>query len=110
LFPLTVRSRQLGAHLGLRGSTDGLIDQEVFESIYHPGKLLLLAGWRDAAAAKAWTPTKPDTAAALRHRHVRGIRDYGMFDRGEAPQFYAEVSRNAARSTEAEPRRRAAAS
>jgi len=27
----------------------------------------------------------------VRHRHVRIIRDYGMFDRREAPQFYADV-------------------
>jgi hypothetical protein len=82
---------QLGVHLGLRAGTDGLVDQEVFESIYHPGKLLLLAGWRDAEVAKTWTPTKPDAAASLRHRHVRVIRDYGMFDRREAPQFYPDL-------------------
>ena len=27
----------------------------------------------------------------LRHRHVRVIRDYGMFDRAEAPQYYPDV-------------------
>ena len=72
---------QLALHLGLRAGTDGLVDQEIFESIYKPGKLLLLAGWRDGEAAKAWTPTKPDAGAPLRQRHVRVIRDYGMFDR-----------------------------
>jgi hypothetical protein len=44
---------QLAADLGLCTGADGLIDNELFESIYHPGKLLLLAGWRDADAAKA---------------------------------------------------------
>ena len=92
---LGAKADQLGAHLGLRAGTDGLIDQEVFESIYNPGKLLLLAGWRDAEAAKAWTPTKPYAAASLRHRHVRIIRDYGMSDRREAPQFYPDVKRAA---------------
>jgi heme-degrading monooxygenase HmoA len=82
---------RLGAHLGLRASPDGLIDQEVFESIYHAGKLLLLAAWRDADAAKAWSPTRLDAAVSVRHRHVRIIRDYGMFDRREAPQFFPEV-------------------
>ena len=86
---------QLGAHLGLRAGTDGLIDQEVFESIYNPGKLLLLAGWRDGEAAKAWTPMKPEAAASLRHRRVRVIRAYGMSDRREAPQFYPDVKRAA---------------
>ena len=92
---LGAQADQLGVHLGLRAGTEGLIDQEVFESIYNPGKLLLLAGWRDGEAAKAWTPTKPDAAASLRHRRVRVIRDYGMSDRREAPQFYPDVKRRA---------------
>lgn len=91
---LGTQADQLG-DLALRAGTDGLIDQEVFESIYNPGKLLLLAGWRDGEAAKAWTPTKPDAAASLRHRRVRVIRDYGMSDRREAPQFYPDVKRGA---------------
>jgi heme-degrading monooxygenase HmoA len=81
----------LPAHLGLRAGTDGLIDQEVFESIYNPGKLLLLASWRDADAAKSWVPAKPDAARSVRHRQVRIIRDYGMHERREAPQFYPDV-------------------
>jgi heme-degrading monooxygenase HmoA len=101
---LSAAADQFGAHLGLRTGTDGLIDQEVFESIYHPGKLLLLAGWRDAEAAKAWTPTIPDAAASLRHRHVRVIRDYGMFDRREAPQFYPDVKRAADAAPQARKR------
>jgi len=93
--PLGAQADQLGVLLGLRAGTDGLIDQEVFESIYNPGKLLLLAGWRDGEAAKPWTPTKPDAAASLRHCRVRVIRDYGMSDRREAPQFYPDVKRAA---------------
>jgi hypothetical protein len=31
--------------------------------------------------------------AELRHRVVRIVRDYGMFDRREAPQYYPEVPR-----------------
>ena len=73
-------------------STDGVIDQEVFESIYNPGKLLLLVSWRDEAAAEHW---KPRTVAEgkLRHCNIRVIRDYGMSDRREAPQFYPEVKK-----------------
>jgi heme-degrading monooxygenase HmoA len=85
-------------HLALRAGADGLIDQEVFESIYHPGKLLLLASWRDADAAKAWSPATPDAAQSLRHRHVRVIRDYGLSDRREAPQFYPDVKRETAQA------------
>jgi len=74
------------ADLGLDGNAMGLLDHEVFASVYHPGKLVLLASWRDAEAATAWMPIKPAAAAAFRHRHVRIIRDYGMFERREAPQ------------------------
>jgi heme-degrading monooxygenase HmoA len=98
----------LAAQLGLRAGTDGLIDHEAFESIYHPGKHLLLAAWRDADTAQAWSPATSDAAQPLRHRHVRVIRDYGLFDRREAPQFYPEVKRDAARAGANEPRRRAA--
>jgi heme-degrading monooxygenase HmoA len=96
----------LAALLGLRPDAPGLIDHEAFESIYLPGKLLLLAGWRDADAADAWSPGKPATAQSLRHRHVRIVRDYGLFDRREAPQYYPEVARGGAVDA-AEPRHRA---
>jgi heme-degrading monooxygenase HmoA len=78
--------------LGLpKSGTDGVIDQEIFESITNPGKLLLLVSWRDAAAAEHWKP-RPAAGGKLRHRHVRVIRDYGMSDRREAPQYYAEAA------------------
>ena len=73
---------------------DGVVDQEVFESIYNPGKLLLLVSWQDTAAADRWQPGKP-TGAPPRHRHVRVIRDYGMADRREAPQYYPATRTNA---------------
>jgi len=80
----------LRADVGLRADADGLIGQERFESIYNPGKLLLLASWRDAEPASAWVPAKP-AAGSVRHRQVRIIRDYGMHERREAPQFYPDV-------------------
>jgi heme-degrading monooxygenase HmoA len=61
----------------------GLVDQELFESLYNPGKRLLLASWRDAAP--------PPPSGPLRHRLVRVIRDYGMADRREAPQYYPPI-------------------
>lgn len=75
------------AGLGLRDRPDALIDCESYDSIYNPGKLLVVASWRDAAAARLWKPGSL-VGAATRHRHVRIIRDYGMFDRREAPQYY----------------------
>ena len=75
---------------GVSGGLGGPVDQEVFESIYTPGKKLLLASWQDAAAADRWTSAS-SAGAGLRHRQVRVIRDYGMFDRREAPQYYPPV-------------------
>ena len=80
-------------HLGLETRTVGLVEHEIFESITAPGKLILVLSWRDAETAGAWTPSAPGGVASLRHKRVRIIRDYGMFDRREAPQFYPAVKR-----------------
>jgi heme-degrading monooxygenase HmoA len=72
--------------------TDGLAEREWYESITNPGRRLLLVGWRDATAAERW-PSPRLADGELRHRHVRIIRDYGMFDRVEAPQYYPPASR-----------------
>lgn len=83
----------LPAHLRLDTATGDLVSVEVFESIYHPGKLALLAAWHSAQAAERWIPSRPPAARAVRHRRIRVIRDYGMFDRREAPQYYPERQR-----------------
>lgn len=66
----------------------GLVDWDLFESITQPGKFILLTSWRDAAAAQGWA-----APAGARDRRVRVIRDYGMFDRAEAPQYHPPVRR-----------------
>jgi heme-degrading monooxygenase HmoA len=81
------------ARLELDPHADGLLDHELFESIYNPGKLLILGSWRDKSAAVAWKPTSFEGAGDIWHREVRIIRDYGMFERRDAPQFYPEVIR-----------------
>ena len=70
-----------------RDPTD-LIDYDVFTSISNPGKFALLASWRNRASAERFSPP---TSAALRNRIVRIVRDYGMFDRRESPQYYPEI-------------------
>jgi heme-degrading monooxygenase HmoA len=86
-------SADLVADLGLpKIGSDGVIDQEIFESITKPGKLLLLVSWRDAARAEHWQP-RAIAGGGLRHRRVRIIRDYGMSDRREAPQYYPSVEK-----------------
>lgn len=70
-------------HLAL-DHAPGLVAWDVFEAILTPGDLLLLRTWRDAVPQA----DLPGSAA------VRIIRDYGMFDRREAPQYYPEVPRS----------------
>ncbi|MCJ2058505.1 antibiotic biosynthesis monooxygenase [Methylobacterium sp. J-048] len=77
--------------LGLAPAGDGLVAADVFDSFYNPGKVMLLSSWIDADAASAFTPAVPAEAARIRVRSVRVIRDYGMFDRRESPQFYPPV-------------------
>jgi heme-degrading monooxygenase HmoA len=88
-----IAAEHLPARLGLDERLAGLVDHEVFESIYNPGKLLLFVTWRDAEAAGSWEPVVTADLGKLRHRGVRVIRDYGMTDRNEAPQFYPEIKR-----------------
>lgn len=86
------------SHLGLNTRADGLTDYDVFESIYNPGKMLLLTSWKSADLAGRWEPKPFAGVGELRHRRFRTIRDYGMFDRREAPQYYPPVDDAKARA------------
>jgi hypothetical protein len=66
-----------------------LVDYDILASIYNEGKLVLLASWRDWRAAERFTSAVG--ADQLRHRIVRVVRDYGMFDRRESPQYYPAI-------------------
>ena len=77
--------------LGLDVKNKAVADYDVWTSIYNPGKLAVLVSWRDGQAAAEWTPAKIAGIEKLRHRRVRVVRDYGRFDRREAPQYYPDV-------------------
>jgi heme-degrading monooxygenase HmoA len=81
------------AHLGLETSQPGLVEYEIFRSIYRPGKFALLAAWKSAAAGLAWRPRASEASAEIRHRATRVVREYGLFDRRESPQFHAPARR-----------------
>ncbi|WP_105401949.1 MULTISPECIES: antibiotic biosynthesis monooxygenase family protein [Neorhizobium] len=80
---------------------DGFISIERFESLTLRGKILSLSFWRDEEAVKAWRNLESHRAAQkagrggvfadyrLRIGHV--VRDYGMFERNEAPKDSREV-------------------
>ena len=91
---------ELALSLGLDLNRGGVVDHDVFASIYNPGKLALLVSWRNAQAAKDWTPTKTEKLQTLRHRNIRIVRDYGMFDRREAPQFFPDAQGGDAKHSE----------
>ena len=76
--------------MGLDPRGEGLLEWELFDAVLTPGDLTLLISWRDHAAAERFEDelTVPEGA---RLRRVRVVRDYGMFDRREAPQYYADA-------------------
>jgi heme-degrading monooxygenase HmoA len=77
-----------------------LVDHDVFASIYNKGKLALLASWRNRPAAEQFAPALGASPDQLRHRLVRVVRDYGMFDRRESPQYYPAIGDGTAKRPE----------
>ena len=79
----------------LLNGMDGFISVERFQSLNNPEKLLSLSFWRDEAAVAAWRNTpehrhaqkagRGGIFAGYRLRIGAVIRDYGLFDRNEAP-------------------------
>ena len=74
---------------------DGFISVERFQSLTNPDKLLSLSFFRDEEAVKNWRTLSAHRGAQSKGRggiftdyHLRiahVIRDYGMFERDEAP-------------------------
>ncbi len=67
------------------------VSWDVFESAYKPGAILLLCAWKDQASAIEFAKSAmvPDGS---RIRGARIVRDYAMFDRREAPQYYPDAA------------------
>jgi len=84
---------------------DGFISVERFVSLSEPGKILSLSFWRDEEAVAALRHLEAHRSAEVqgrarllkdfRVRVAAVVRDYGMFDREQAPldsrQFHSEV-------------------
>jgi heme-degrading monooxygenase HmoA len=74
---------------------DGFISVERFQSLTQPGRIVSLSYWRDEEAVRQWRNLEPHrrTQAAGREsifadyrlRVAEVLRDYGMNERGEAP-------------------------
>jgi heme-degrading monooxygenase HmoA len=76
--------------LDLAPDAQGLVAWDVFDAVLTPGDIILLISWRDQPAAEAFQAAVSLKEGA-RLRRVRVVRDYGMFDRREAPQFYPDA-------------------
>lgn len=74
---------------------EGFISIERFQSLSEPGKILSLSLWRDEAAVARWRQFEAHRAAQragretifqdYRLRIAQVLRDYGMYDRAQAP-------------------------
>ena len=93
------RDAYLGKAADLRpllDGIDGFLSIERFESLSVPGKVLSLSFWRDEDAVKAWRNDaehrqaqamgRDGVFADYRLRIASVIRDYGMFERDQAPE------------------------
>ena len=102
IFEVVPRPNQRDAYLDAAASLrhdleclDGFISIERFESLTQPGKLLSLSFWRDEEAVKRWRNREEHRSvqrAGRQHifedyrlRVASVMRDYGMFERAEAP-------------------------
>ena len=102
IFEVWPRSERTQAYLDIAAqlrplldSIEGFISIERFESLTSPAKILSLSFWRDEQAVERWRKLGEHRAAQARGRadifqeyrlRVAGvIRDYGMFEREQAP-------------------------
>ncbi len=64
----------------------GVVDWDLYDGITIPDATLMLLSWPDAAAMAAWSPI-----GGASRLDVRIVRDYGLTDRREAPQYHRPV-------------------
>jgi heme-degrading monooxygenase HmoA len=88
----TANAADCSRYLGLDPYAGGMVAWDVFDAVLTPGDLILLIVWRTKEDAQAFEDTAKLPKGA-RVRRVRIVRDYGMFDRREAPQYYPEAER-----------------
>jgi len=104
LFEVRPRPTQWDAYLGtakmLRPELehiDGFVDNIRYRSLTRngwilltPGDIIAMMSWRTNQAAEA-LERRLVLKDGVRLRRVRVVRDYGMFDRREATQYYPEI-------------------
>jgi heme-degrading monooxygenase HmoA len=84
------RPEDIAEWLGRSPKREGLVNWDVFDAVLTPGDFILLMSWRDRFQAEAFENAR-SPEGGVRLRRVRVIRDYGMYDRREAPQYYPDA-------------------
>lgn len=76
--------------LGFEPCASEVVSWDVFDAVAAPGEVIALVKWEDLARAEDFgqRATLPEE---VRLRSIRVVRDYGMFDRREAPQYFADA-------------------
>ncbi len=87
----------------LLADVDGFISIERFQSLVNPKKLVSLSFWRDEEAVRAWREHaehrntqrvgREGVFDDYRLRVAAVVRDYGLYERDQAPPFHAPVKR-----------------
>jgi heme-degrading monooxygenase HmoA len=93
-----MKEEYLGIAAGLKPlleQIDGFISIERFQSLADPGKILSLSFWKDEESIRQWRNIEMHRQAQekgraavfkdYRLRIAEVVRDYGMFERGQAP-------------------------
>ncbi|NMO91719.1 antibiotic biosynthesis monooxygenase [Actinomycetospora sp. TBRC 11914] len=83
---------EVASWLGLVPDAAGLVAWDVFDAVLEPGDVVLMTSWKDHASARAHEAAV-EGRRGTRRRRVRVVRDYGLADRYEAPQYYPDVTR-----------------
>jgi len=77
--------------LGLDPYAADMVSWDVFEAVLTPGDLILMMTWKDDDASLKYDDALVELPKGSRTRRIRIIRDYGMSDRREAPQYFPAV-------------------
>jgi heme-degrading monooxygenase HmoA len=88
----TLNASETARFLGFKPEAAGLVSWDAYDAVLTPGDLILMMVWKRKADADAFARSVMLPSRG-RLRHVRVVRDYGMFDRREAPQYYPPVKR-----------------
>jgi heme-degrading monooxygenase HmoA len=81
---------ELARGLGLPSDAPGCVAWDVFDAVLTPGDMILMLVWRDNGGPDRFESGNPPVDGA-RLRRIRIVRDYGKFDRREAPQYYPDA-------------------